>query len=117
MIVLQLLALLPEYGCVVASSATRRVGGFSMFYVYVLFSIKNKRLYTGYTEDLKQRIREHNNGSGGIYSQKNRPYTLVYYEALLSKKDAMRQEKFYKSGYGREVLKEKIVDSLKIMGA
>ena len=69
-----------------------------MFYTYVLISLKSKRLYTGSTNDLKQRIKEHNEGIGGKYSKNNRPYKLVFYEAFLSKKDALKQEKFYKSG-------------------
>ncbi len=84
-----------------------------MYYVYVLLSLKNKRLYTGSTSDLRRRFREHNDGIGGKYTRDNRPYKLVFYEAFLTEKDAIKQEKFYKSGYGREVLKEKIENSLK----
>ena len=83
-----------------------------MFYTYVLYSLKSKRLYVGYTEDLKQRVNEHNKGIGGSYSNKNKPFKLIFYEAFLSKKDASKQEKFYKSGYGKEVLGEKIEKSL-----
>lgn len=99
---------------VVASSATRRRGGdkIMFYYVYVLLSLKNKRLYTGSTSDLKKRLDEHNKGLGGEYTKKNKPFVLIYYEAFLSKKDAVKQEKFYKSGYGREILKDKIKDSL-----
>ena len=61
---------------------------------------------------MKQRIREHNAGIGGSYSKKNRPFRLVFYEAFLSKEDSLKQEKFYKTGYGREILKEKIKNSL-----
>lgn len=86
-----------------------------MFYTYVLYSLKSKRLYVGYTENLKQRVNEHNKGIGGNYSNKNKPFKLIFYEAFLSKEDASKQEKFYKSGYGREVLKEKIEKSLKII--
>lgn len=78
-----------------------------MFYTYVLISLKTKRLYIGFTSDLKQRFKEHNEGMGGAYTKNNRPFKLVFYEAFFSKKDAVKQEKFYKSGYGREVLKEK----------
>ena len=85
-----------------------------MFYTYVLLSLKNGTLYIGSTSDLKQRVEVHNNGLGGEYTKKNRPYKLIFYEAFLSKKDANKQETFYKSGYGREVLKEKIEDSLTI---
>ena len=83
-----------------------------MFYTYVLYSLKTKKLYTGYTEDLKRRITEHNKGNGGYFSKRNKPFVLIFYEAFLSKSDALKQEKFYKSGYGREVLIEKIADSI-----
>ena len=90
--------------------------GQKMYYTYVLVSLKNKRLYVGSTNDLKRRFEEHNQGRGGIYTKNNRPFKLVFYEAFLVKEDASRQEKFYKSGYGREVLKEKIKESLKYCG-
>ncbi|NTU46882.1 GIY-YIG nuclease family protein [Candidatus Roizmanbacteria bacterium] len=86
-----------------------------MFYTYVLYSLKSKRLYIGSTADLKQRFDEHNKGIGGSYTSKNIPFKLVHYEAFLSKKDAIKQERFYKTGYGREVLKEKIKESLDII--
>lgn len=84
----------------------------TMYYVYVLFSLKSKRLYTGSTNDLKRRFKEHNDGLGGAYSKRNRPFILVFYEAFIAKSDALKQEKFYKSGYGREVLQNKIKGSL-----
>ena len=85
-----------------------------MYYVYVLSSLKTKRLYTGSTSDLKQRLKDHNSKSGGKYSSKNCPFKLIYYEAYLSKTDALKQELFYKSGYGREVLISKIENSLRL---
>lgn len=83
-----------------------------MYYVYILFSLKNKRKYVGSTDNLKRRYKEHNDGIGGEYTKKNKPFILLFYEAYLSQKDALRQERFYKSGYGREALQEKIKDSL-----
>ena len=65
-------------------------------------------LYTGYTEDLKRRFLEHTNGNGGDYTSKHGPWKLVFYEAHCNKKDAQEMERFYKSGYGREVLKNKL---------
>ncbi len=67
------------------------------------------------TNDLRRRFIEHNSGIGGEYTKKNRPFKLVFYEAFLTKIDAEKQEKFYKTGYGREVLKDKIKESLKIV--
>jgi len=78
-----------------------------MFYVYILLE-KNGQLYTGFSADLKLRIKEHNSGSGGHYTCINRPFRLIYYEAYIDKSDAAAAELFYKSGYGREILKGKL---------
>ena len=84
-----------------------------MFYTYCPESLKNKRLYIGYSEDLKRRFKEHNEKKGGDHTSKNGPWKLIFYEAHVDKKDAREMEKFYKSGYGREVMKEKLKNYLK----
>ena len=62
-----------------------------MYYTYVLISQKDQKLYTGYTNDLKSRLKEHNNGT--VESTKNRiPFELVYYEACLDKNKAIKRE-------------------------
>lgn len=59
-----------------------------MFYVYVLRSLKDGKLYTGFTEDLRRRIEKHNRGQEP--STKHRaPFELVYYEACQSKYDTL----------------------------
>lgn len=78
-----------------------------MYYVYVLQSEKDGRLYKGYTEDLKKRFSEHQRGkvkSTNYY----KPWKLVYYEAFLNKTDALKEERFLKSGKGKSTLKEKL---------
>jgi putative endonuclease len=75
-----------------------------MYYVYILKSQKNAKLYKGLTDDLKRRVREHNSG-GSVFTKNNGPWKLVYYEAFLSKTDARREELFLKSGKGRERIK------------
>ncbi len=63
-----------------------------MFYVYILKSKKDNKLYIGYTDNLKRRMEEHN--SGGNKSTKfRRPLELIYYEAYRSKADALIREK------------------------
>ena len=49
-------------------------------------------LYTGWTNDLEQRIAAHNSGQGAKYTKSRRPVTLVYYEVFEEKQDAMRRE-------------------------
>ncbi len=84
-----------------------------MWYVYVLESTKNKTFYTGITDDVSRRLSEHNSKQGGVYTSKFGPFSLIFYEAYLNKKDAINAELFFKSGYGREVFKGKISNYLK----
>jgi putative endonuclease len=78
-----------------------------MYYVYVLFSTKDNKFYTGFTDDLKRRIAEHN--SGGVQSTvKRRPLKLVYYESCLNKKDALHREKYLKTTFGKQYIRNRI---------
>lgn len=83
----------------------------SMYYVYILKSLKDNKLYVGKTDDLLSRIKKHQ--AGQVLATKGRlPVKLIFYEAFTNKTDAVRDELFYKSGYGREVLQDKIKNSL-----
>jgi putative endonuclease len=75
-----------------------------MYYVYILFSTKLNKKYIGSTSDLKERIKRHNLGRSN-FTSKGAPWKLLYYEAFVSKEDAIREEKFLKTGKGRERLK------------
>ncbi|MCX8008918.1 MAG: GIY-YIG nuclease family protein [Patescibacteria group bacterium] len=73
------------------------------FYVYVLFSLKDRGFYIGYTTDLKSRLSTHSKGL--VHSTKNRlPLLLIYYEYFIAETDAKSREIFLKSGYGRKQL-------------
>lgn len=80
------------------------------YYVYVLKSKKDGKLYIGKTIDLDKRVKKHNNGEV-LATKGRRPLILVFYEAFKNKTDAGRDELFFKTGYGREVLKEKLKNS------
>ena len=78
-----------------------------MFYAYVLKSLKDKKIYIGYTEDISERLSRHNNGM--VPSTRSRtPFELIYYEAYKNESIARNQELFYKTGQGRRVLKNRI---------
>ncbi len=83
-----------------------------MHYVYILQSKSSGKLYKGCTSDLRRRIAEHNNRKV-ISTKAGVPWRLIYYQGLLNKKDALREEKFLKSGKGRERLKYLLEDTLK----
>ena len=82
-----------------------------MYYVYILKSEVDGKMYTGRSDDLRRRFKEHNEGL--VTSTKNRrPLKLIYYEAYLVKQDAIDRELFLKSGRGREVIKKQLKMSL-----
>jgi putative endonuclease len=77
------------------------------YYVYVLISERDGDLYTGYTDDLKDRMNKHNNGE--VKSTKNRtPLKLVYYEACLNQQDAIKREKYLKTTWGKRYIKSRL---------
>ncbi len=79
----------------------------NMFYTYVLRSEKDGKLYIGWTNDLKNRVKEHN--KEGVEATKYRlPMELVYYEACLGRKNAIAREKQLKTGFGRAYLKRRL---------
>lgn len=82
-----------------------------MFYVYVLKSKKDGKLYTGFTRDLRERIKRHGQGETGA-TKWRLPVELVYYEAYKNGKDARKRERFLKSGRGREIIKNQLMNSL-----
>lgn len=75
----------------------------SFYYVYVLFSLKDHNLYTGYTKDLKSRFDQHQ--SGKVESTRSRrPLKLIYFEGCLNQQDATHREKYLKSYHGKMFL-------------
>jgi len=62
-----------------------------MYYVYILESKKDKKMYIGSTNDLKRRLQEHQNGKVQSTSYR-RPLELVYFEAFRNETQARRRE-------------------------
>lgn len=83
-----------------------------MFYAYVLKSKKDFQFYTGSTNDLRRRFKEHNDGEV-LSTKTRRPLDLIYYEAYKSEKDARKREsslKLRSRAYAQ--LKKRIVNSV-----
>jgi putative endonuclease len=74
-----------------------------MFVVYVLRSIKTGRFYIGLTSDLERRLREHNEGLSRS-TKHGRPWELVHREDFPTLAEAVRRERYLKTGRGREEL-------------
>ncbi len=84
-----------------------------MFYVYVLRSKKDGNLYTGSTNNLKRRFKEHSDGT--VFSTKHRrPFELLYYEAYRVEKDArIREHNLKLRSRAFTGLKKRLIESLK----
>ena len=83
-----------------------------MFYVCVLKSIIDESVYTGYTNDLKRRLAEHNEKKNRSTKHKA-PFQLVYYEAYKSQADAKNREYNLKRHSGASIhLKRRIKNSV-----
>ena len=79
--------------------------------VYIIYSKKSNRNYTGYTSHLIQRFHSHNifgKDSTRLY----RPWLVIHVEFFESKTEALKREKYFKSGRGsikkNEIIKEYI---------
>jgi len=72
---------------------------------YSVYVLRNSEglLYKGHTKDLDNRLKEHQ--SEGNWTKRRGPWQLVYTEVAKTKSEAMKREKFLKSGKGREFLK------------
>ncbi len=76
-----------------------------MYYAYVLQSEIDNRLYKGHTKDIANRLKEHN--SGKTKSTKGYiPWKAVYFETFKTKEEAIIREKYFKTGIGRQFLKD-----------
>lgn len=77
-----------------------------MFIVYVIENNYGK-LYIGQTSNLEKRILEHN-GMGDGYTSKFRPWKLIHTESFNSRSEAMKRERYLKTGAGRDWIKNNI---------
>ena len=78
-----------------------------MFYAYVIKSIDHNYYYKGHCEDIEKRLTQHNNG----LTKSIKPYIpfkLVYFEVFTNREDAIKREKYFKSGEGRRFLEIKL---------
>jgi len=78
-----------------------------MYYTYVLLSEADGQFYSGYAQDLKLRFDQHNKGR--VESTKRRlPLKLIYYEACLKRKDAIKRERYFKTYNGKKFLHKRL---------
>ena len=82
-----------------------------MYYVYVLKSINFERKYVGFTSNFKNRLEQHNSGKTKS-TRPYKPWKILFYEEFDDKIDAIKREKYLKSGVGREYIKTRLRSSI-----
>jgi putative endonuclease len=75
------------------------------YYVYVIKSLSKGTQYVGSASDVQKRLSDHNAGRSN-FTKGYRPWVLVHKEEFTAKAEALRRERYLKSGKGREVLKK-----------
>ena len=78
-----------------------------MFFVYILKSINYPKTYSGRTENLEKRLKEHNAGYN-LFSKKYKPWKIIYFEEVDSLDKSIEREKYFKSKVGRNWMKKNL---------
>lgn len=75
-----------------------------MYYFYVLYSLKDQKLYKGVSADVEGRLARHNAGATPA-TKHRRPLVLIYTESFSSKTEALARERWAKTAEGGVGLK------------
>ena len=81
-----------------------------MYTTYILYSPDYEKIYIGFTSDIEKRILSHNELSKKGWTQRYRPWELVYTEEFTDKSTAMRREKSLKTAQGRKFAWTKVAE-------
>lgn len=77
-----------------------------MFYVYILKSLFHGTLYVGSSKDPEKRLNKEHNKGRVRYTKGRTPWLLLYKEAYLIRSEAIKRERFLKSGQGLKQLNQ-----------
>ena len=79
-----------------------------MFVVYALYSIKYNQIYIGFTSNMVERLKSHNELSHKGWTKKFRPWVILHQEHFTLKADALKREKQLKTATGRSFIRSLI---------
>ncbi|MSR85418.1 GIY-YIG nuclease family protein [Candidatus Uhrbacteria bacterium] len=80
-----------------------------MFFVYAIYNRKAGKFYIGQTENIQERLDQHNNHVFvGYTSRFPGEWELIYQESVTTRSEALKREKQLKSYRGREFVKKHI---------
>lgn len=65
------------------------------YYFYVLLC-QDETFYGGFTTNLANRLKAHNEGKGAKYTKSRRPVQMIHAESFLTKSEALKAEYAFK---------------------
>ena len=80
-----------------------------MFVVYALYSEAYDKIYIGFTSNIEERFKSHNELSKKGWTVKFRPWEIIYQENHSTKSVAMKREKELKTATGRAFIRSLII--------
>ncbi|WP_294818581.1 GIY-YIG nuclease family protein [uncultured Flavobacterium sp.] len=76
-----------------------------MYYVYAISSLNRNYIYVGLTGNIERRLNEHNSGKNRT-TKPYRPFLLIFTQICPTREEARKLEVYYKSGIGKEKLRQ-----------
>jgi putative endonuclease len=62
-----------------------------MWFVYII-RCQDGSLYTGSTNDIEKRFKDHSEGRGARYTKSHKPVRIIYWEGFSTKSEALKRE-------------------------
>jgi len=84
--------------------------------VYILYSLQYDKIYIGFTSNLLERFKSHNELGKKGWTINYRPWKVIYCEYYIEKSAAMSREKHLKGGKGREWIRQRILADYETLG-
>ena len=78
-----------------------------VYYFYVLYSLKDGKLYKGITGDVGKRYLKHCTG-GNTSTRNRRPLVLIYVQSFESQSEALKYERYSKTLEGGTALRQEL---------
>ncbi|MES2836230.1 MAG: GIY-YIG nuclease family protein [Bacteroidota bacterium] len=75
------------------------------YIVYAISSEEKNYIYVGLTSNIDERIKRHNLGYEKT-TKPYRPFLLIFMEKCENRVEARKREKYWKSGIGKELLRQ-----------
>ena len=86
-----------------------------MYFIYIIYSKSSDIYYVGYSGDVNQRLKQHNELAEGTFTSKHRPWILKAVFSCGDRAVTMRAEKFIKKQKSKSFI-EALINGVSLTG-